>query len=287
VTQATLRDRVRFSGVGLHTGADAAIEVRPAPPDAGIRFLVDGANIPATGEYLVDTSRATVLGAGGRTVSTVEHVLSALFGMEITNAEIEVHGPEIPIVDGSAKVFADSFVQAGIESQPQPCAQLELSEPFALRDGDRALLLLPSDALRVRFIADFPQPIGLQYFDKYVDPEVYRSEIAPARTFGYLHEVEALRARGLAKGGTLDNAIVFSSSGAMQALRWPDEVVRHKVLDLLGDLALLGARLRCDVIAIKTGHDLHARAVRLLRKQVVLRETRSSVQRFGVPTSRR
>lgn len=271
MTQATLRDCVRFSGVGLHTGADAAIEVRPASADTGIQFVVDGVRVPATGEYVVDTVRATVIGTAGRTVSTVEHLLSALFGMEITNAEVAVRGPEIPIVDGSAKAFADAFVRAGIERQDRPCTELDVAEPFELRAGDRALLLLPAETLRVRFVVDFPQPVGVQYFDKAIDANVYRTEIAPARTFGYLHEVEALRARGLAKGGSLDNAVVFAPSGAMQELRWPDEVVRHKVLDLLGDLALLGVRPRCDVIAIKSGHDLHACAVKRLRERMLLR----------------
>jgi UDP-3-O-acyl N-acetylglucosamine deacetylase len=268
MTQTTLHDAVRFSGVGLHTGADASIEIRPAPPDHGVQFVLDGLRVPATAEYVVDTSRATVLGIGTRSVSTVEHVLSALFGMEVANADVLVDGPEIPIVDGSAKTFADAFVQAGIVKQSRPRVALDLAEPFVVRDDDRALVMLPAEALRVRFVADFPPPVGAQYFDERIEPALYLSEIAPARTFGYLHEVEALRARGLARGGSLDNAIVFAPSGAMQPLRWPDEVVRHKVLDLLGDLALLGVRPHCDVIAIKSGHDLHVRAVQMLRERM-------------------
>ncbi len=165
MTQATLRDAVRFSGVGLHTGADASVEIRPAPTDHGVQFVIDGVRVPATGEHVVETARATVLGIGTHMVSTVEHVLSALFGMEIANAEIAVSGPEIPIVDGSAKAFADAFAQAGIEKQSRPTIDFEPLEPFEMRDGDRALIVLPGDGLRVRFVADFPPPVGVQYFD--------------------------------------------------------------------------------------------------------------------------
>ncbi len=265
MTQTTLRSAVRFDGVGLHTGADARVEIRPAPPDFGLQFLIDGVHIPATAEHVVGTERATIVGLGDRTVSTVEHVLSALVGLSVTNAELAVTGPEIPIVDGSAKAFADAIASTGLETQHHPCATLELREPFEMRERDRALILLPSERLRVRFLADFPAPIGVQYFDRVVNPELYRAEIAPARTFAYLHEIEALRVRGLAQGGSLENALVFAPEGPMQPLRWPDEVVRHKVLDLLGDLALAGFALRCDVIAVKSGHELHARAMLALR----------------------
>lgn len=264
--QTTLRDAVDFAGVGLHTGAQVRAEVRPAPQDSGLTFVANGVRIPATAEYVVDTSRATVLGLGGTTISTVEHLLSAIFGMGIANAEIVVDGSEIPVVDGSAQAFAEAFSRVGLVEQAASRATFELETPFEIRERDRALLLLPGPALRVRFVADFPSPIGAQYLDVTIDPQRYRSEIAPARTFGYLAEVEALRARGLARGGSIDNALVFAPDGPMQTLRWPDEVVRHKVLDLLGDLALLGMWPLCDVVAIKSGHELHARAMQELRR---------------------
>jgi UDP-3-O-[3-hydroxymyristoyl] N-acetylglucosamine deacetylase len=267
MTQATLREALRFSGVGLHTGGEATVEIRPARPGFGLKFLVDGAHIPATADYVTDTSRSTVIGLGARSVATVEHVLSALFGLGVTNADIAVTGAEVPILDGSAQPFAESIVRAGIQPQPQEASTLTLSEPFEFREGDRALILLPDSSLRVRFVADFPSPVGTLYFDREMDARFYASEIAPARTFGYLHEIESLLSRGLARGGTLENAIVFGPDGPMQQLRWPDEVVRHKVLDLMGDLALLGMLVRCDVIAIKSGHDLHVRAVKTLRER--------------------
>ncbi len=266
--QTTLRDAVRFAGVGLHTGAQVTVDVRPAPVDFGLQFVRAGTYVPAIAEHVVDTSRATVVGVGAVTVSTVEHLLSALLGTGVANAEIAVDGPEVPIVDGSAQAFSDAFHAAGVVEQPRERALLVLDEPFVARDGERAIVLLPSDAFRVRFVADFPPPVGVQYLDTCIDPERYRTEIAPARTFGYLHEVEALRARGLARGGTLENALVFGPHGALQELRWPDEVVRHKVLDLLGDLALAGAWPRCDVIALKSGHALHVRALLEMRRRM-------------------
>lgn len=265
MNQTTLRDVVRFSGVGVHSGADASVEVRPAPPGFGLQFLLGDVYVPAIAEHVVETERATVLGIGKHRVSTVEHLLSALLGMGVVNAELVVTGPEIPIVDGSAKTFAEAIASVGVDVQRSARAVLELREVFELRDGDRAIILLPSDALRIRFLADFPAPIGTQYFDGRIDPAFYRAQIAPARTFAYLREVDALRARGLALGGSLENALVFAPEGAMQEMRWPNEVVRHKVLDLLGDLALLAAWPQCEVIAVKSGHDLHARAMRELR----------------------
>ncbi|MGH7737307.1 MAG: UDP-3-O-acyl-N-acetylglucosamine deacetylase [Candidatus Tyrphobacter sp.] len=266
MNESTLRDAVHFAGVGLHTGAECAVELRPAPAGAGIAFVRGGVRIPATAEYVVDTARATVLGRDGTTVSTVEHLLSALAGTNVANVEILVDGPEVPIVDGSAHAFCESIVAVGLSEQDAPRHCFAPATPLEIRERDCALVLLPSDELRIRFVADFAPPIGVQYFDGVITPEFYRSDIAPARTFGYLHEVESLRARGLARGGTLENAIVFAPTGAMQELRWPDEVVRHKVLDLLGDLALLGVRPQCDIIAIKSGHELHAAATLSLRR---------------------
>jgi UDP-3-O-[3-hydroxymyristoyl] N-acetylglucosamine deacetylase len=266
--QATLRAPVRFDGVGLHTGAEASVEVRPAPPDSGITFVLDSVRVPATAEYVVDTSRATVLGRDGATVSTTEHLLSALFALGVSNADVAVRGPEIPVRDGSAAEFAAAIAAAGVEPQGRARAVVAPDRPLAVRDGDRLVAILPAPEFRVRFVADFAPPIGTQYYDGAVDPQTYEREIAAARTFGYLHEVEALRARGLALGGSLDNAIVFAPDGPMQPLRWPNEVVRHKVLDLIGDFALLGAWPLCEVVAIKSGHALHAQATRELRARM-------------------
>lgn len=271
-TQKTPRAPFSFEGVGLHTGAQCTVEVRPAAVDTGLSFvLAGGVRVPATAEYVVDTSRATVLGRDGASVSTVEHLLSALWGMGVANAEIVVSGPEIPVVDGSAAAFSQLLLETGLSDQGVPREIYTLDEPFEMRDGDRAFVALPGPALRVRFVADFPKPVGAQFFQGEIRAEEYVEDIARARTFGYLHEVEALRARGLALGGSLENAVVFGPDGPLQPLHWPNEVVRHKVLDLLGDLALLGAWPQFDIIAIKSGHAMHAAVTRALREKGVRR----------------
>lgn len=276
--QTTLREPFVFEGVGLHTGVPCRVEVRPAPADYGLRVIAGGVEIPALAEYVVETARATVLGKGEVTVSTVEHLLAAVFGMGIANAQILVDGPEIPVADGSAKLFVDAIAAAGIVSQPEVRARYAPLSPEFVRDGDRAIVVLPSAQFRVRFLGDFAPPIGTQYFDGEMNADVFRSEIAGARTFGYLHEVESLLARGLARGGTLDNALVFAPDGPMQEMRWPNEPVRHKVLDLLGDFALLGAWPQCEVVAIKSGHKLHCIATNQLRARMHTKLPNANVQ---------
>jgi UDP-3-O-[3-hydroxymyristoyl] N-acetylglucosamine deacetylase len=260
-----LRKAVTFAGPGLHTGQDAQVRLVPADAGTGLRFrLNDQVEFPARADYVVDTRRATVLGAGEHTVSTVEHVLSALLGMGIDNALIAVDGPEIPVLDGSAKVFTDAIAEVGTVMQPLPRVTFLPTEPRVFRDGDKMLIVAPSPTFRVRMTVDFEIPIGAQYCDIQVDPTTYATAVAPNRTFGYQHEVESLLARGLAQGGTLENAVVFGPVGPLAPLRSTNEPVRHKVLDLIGDFALLGAYPQCEVIAIKSGHKLHCMAVREL-----------------------
>jgi UDP-3-O-[3-hydroxymyristoyl] N-acetylglucosamine deacetylase len=268
--QKTLKAPLQIKGIGLHTGAQAVVDVEPAAPDTGLEFVLSGGNgatvrVSATADNVVDTSRATVVGRDGATVSTTEHLLSALFAMGVTNAEIHVRGPEIPVCDGSAREFVDAIEAAGTLGQGKPRNVVSVEQPIVMQNGDRLVAVLPAPVFRVRFVADFPPPIGTEYFYGEIEAARFRDEIAGARTFGYLHEVEALRARGLALGGSLDNALVFAPDGPMQELRWHNEVVRHKVLDLVGDFALLGAWPLCEVVAIKSGHELHALVTRALR----------------------
>jgi UDP-3-O-[3-hydroxymyristoyl] N-acetylglucosamine deacetylase len=231
-----------------------------------LRFRLNGAvEFPARGEYVVDTRRATMLGAGEHTVSTVEHLLSAVLGMGIDNALIAVDGPEIPVMDGSSKVFADAIAAVGSAVQREPRVRFIPTQPCLFRDGDKLLIIVPSSTFRIRMTVDYDEPIGSQYRDIEIDPLTYPEEIAPNRTFGFQHEVEALIRRGLAQGGTLENAVVFGPDGPLAPLRSSDEPCRHKILDLIGDLALLGAYPQCEVIAIKSGHKLHCMAVRELR----------------------
>lgn len=264
--QTTLRDALAFEGVGLHTGAPCRVRVLPAAAGSGLRFRLDDAvEFPARADYVVDTARATVLGVRGHRVSTVEHLLSALLGCGIDNALIAVDGPEIPVADGSAKVFADAIVAVGAARLHEARVRWIPTETRVFRDGDRLLVVSPASRFRVRMTVDFAPPIGTQYVDAEIEPERYRDHIAPARTFGYRHEIEALLERGLAKGGSLENAVVFDVDGPMTPLRVEDEPARHKILDLVGDFALLGAYPQCEVIAIKSGHKLHCTAVRELR----------------------
>jgi len=269
--QQTLRAPVDFAGVGLHTGAHARVTIEPQAPDAGLSFVLAGGDVafPAHAEFVVDTRRATVLGIGDVTVSTVEHLLSALFALGIDNARIAVDGPEIPILDGSAAAFSEAFARVGVVAQPAPRASFRLDRPHVFADGDAILILSPADAFRLRFAVEFAPPIGAQFIDTKLEAGAYVREIAQARTFGYLHEVEALLAAGLARGGSLENALVFAPDGPLTPLRWPNEVVRHKALDLIGDLALLGAWPMCDIVSIKSGHRLHARATATLRRHAL------------------
>jgi UDP-3-O-[3-hydroxymyristoyl] N-acetylglucosamine deacetylase len=261
-----LRDAIEFAGVGLHTGHPGRVRITPAAAGSGLRFrLAGGVEFPARADYVVDTRRATMLGIGAVTVSTVEHLLSAILGMGIDNAVIHVDGPEIPVMDGSAKVFADAIAAVGSVVQREPRLRFIPTEPHVFRDGDKMLVILPSSSFRIRMTVNYDAPIGAQYRDLEIDPSTYRAEVAPSRTFGFQYEVEALIRRGLAQGGTLENAVVFGPDGPLAPLRSADEPCRHKMLDLIGDLALLGAYPQCEIIAIKSGHKLHCMAVRELR----------------------
>jgi len=266
--QQTVRERLDFVGVGLHTGRATRAIVEPGEAGSGLVFRLEGGfEFPATAEYVVGTHRATILGYDGRRVSTVEHLLSALRGMGVDNALIAVEGGEVPVLDGSAKIFADAIFDAGVVAQGAPRVVFHPDRASAFRDDEKTLAIIPAPAWRVKFTVDYAPPIGTQYFEGEITPELYREEIAPARTFGYLHEIEALRERGLARGGALDNAIVFAPEGPMVPLRWPNEPVRHKVLDMIGDFALLGMYPQCEAVALKSGHRLHALAMAELRSE--------------------
>ncbi len=187
--------------------------------------------------------------------------------MGVSDAEITIEGDEIPILDGSAKIYADAIAETGLRTSSQARPVFAPAQPFEIRNGEKAVVVLPADAFRVRFVGEYGAPIGTHYYDAIITPERYRTDIAPARTFAFLRDVEAMRAQGLARGGSLDNALVYDEEGPMQPLQWPNEAVRHKVLDLIGDFALLGAYPQCEVIAIKSGHALHTRLTRELRKR--------------------
>jgi UDP-3-O-[3-hydroxymyristoyl] N-acetylglucosamine deacetylase len=265
VNAATPAAPLRFVGVGLHTGAPATMEILPADPGTGIVFITRGARIPATAEFAAESPLATVIERDGVRISTIEHVLSALLAAGVSDAEIVLDGPEVPILDGSAKPYVEALEGAGLRASSQPRPVFAPDGALEFRDGERVVIVMPADAFRVRFVGDYAAPIGTHYFDAAITPQLYRDEIAGARTFAFLRDVEAMRAAGLARGGSLENALVYDEGGPMQPLQWPNEVARHKVLDLIGDFALLGAWPQCEVIAIKSGHAMHARVVNELR----------------------
>ncbi len=280
--QRTILKRVSCAGVGLHSGAPARLTLAPAPPDSGIRFVrVDlGVEIPARADAVVDTNLSTTLGAGAARVATVEHVLAALTGLGIDNCRIEVDGPEVPILDGSAAPFVYLIEEAGVALQPVGKRFLVVSQAIEVRDGDRVVRLDPARELSLRFTADFSHPlITEQVFGFNFSDQSFSREVAPARTFCLLRDVEAMRARGLARGGSLDNAIVVDEFSILNpgGLRFPDEFARHKALDALGDLTLAGMPLIGTLSARKSGHSMNQALVRkLLRSPATHRVIRVS-----------
>jgi UDP-3-O-[3-hydroxymyristoyl] N-acetylglucosamine deacetylase len=267
--QRTIRKRVTVVGIGLHTGQPAALSFRPAPPDSGIHVvrtdLPGSPSIPVRAENIQATSLATTLGGKAFSVSTVEHCLSALAAYRIDNLFIELDGPEIPIGDGSAQIFMEALISAGFAEQEEPRRYLYITEPIFFGEGDKHAYVVPYSGLRVTCTIDFQHSaIGRSRMDLDINETSFNREIAPARTFGFLKDVEAMRARGLALGGSLENAIVVGDEGILnpEGLRFADEFVRHKVLDALGDLVTLGRPLLGHVVLFKAGHDVMSKLVK-------------------------
>jgi UDP-3-O-[3-hydroxymyristoyl] N-acetylglucosamine deacetylase len=265
--QRTVAKRVSCAGIGLHSGAPVTLTLAPAPADAGLAFVrMDlGVEIPARYDLVVDTRLSTSLAVGQARVSTVEHVLSALNGMGIDNCRIEVDGPEIPILDGSAAPFVALVNQAGIKVQKAAKRYLVITQPVEIREGDKLARFEPADGFSVSFTADFGHPlITNQGFHVAVSDRSFEREVARARTFCFRKDIEQMQAMGLAKGGSLENAIVVDEYSILnpEGLRWPDEFARHKVLDAIGDLALLGRPVMGAFTAIKGGHGLNQALVK-------------------------
>jgi UDP-3-O-[3-hydroxymyristoyl] N-acetylglucosamine deacetylase len=265
--QRTVAKRVSCTGVGLHSGAPATLTLVPAPADAGVTFVrMDlGVEIPARNDLVVDTTLSTSLGIGKARVSTVEHVMAALNGMGIDNCRVEVDGPEIPIVDGSAAPFVCLVNEAGVKVQPPGKRYLLIEQPVEIRDGDKLARLDPSDGFSVEFTADFNHPlITNQAFRVTLSDRTFDREIARARTFCFRKDIERMQAMGLAKGGSLENAIVVDEFSILNpdGLRFPDEFARHKVLDAVGDLALFGMPVVGHLTAVKSGHAMNQALVK-------------------------
>jgi len=237
--------------------------LEPAPADAGIVFLTPHGEVRASVDSVSATVRCTTLRSGEAEVSTVEHVLAALSGMWVDNACIRVDGPEVPAGDGSALPFVELIEQAGVEPQTGQPRTVEIGHPVWVADGDKYNLAVPSTGLRVSGFVSFSHPmIGEQAVSVCVTPEVFKREIAPARTFCTAEEIEALLAAGLGRGGSVDNVLVVHQDHYSPGLRFPDEIVRHKVLDLIGDLSLAGGTIAADVTGIKSSHAQNVALVR-------------------------
>jgi UDP-3-O-[3-hydroxymyristoyl] N-acetylglucosamine deacetylase len=269
--QHTLKTWAGAQGVGLHSGKSIDLQLAPAPDDTGIVF--ERADLP--GRPIIkccprsvrESELCTTLETNGVKVSTVEHLLAVLFGMGVDNCRVILSGSEVPILDGSAIPFVQLINDAGIRRQDGLRSWLCLRRSVSVRDGDRLIAVRPARRLQIDCRLDYDHPLVSDQRHLYIhDPVGFQNEIAPARTFGFLKDVATLQRAGLARGGSLDNAIVIDSFSVLNpdGLRFPDEFVRHKVLDILGDLALLGGALLARVVAHKSGHTLHRALVRRL-----------------------
>ena len=262
--QQTIQTPVSMAGIGLHSGVPVRMTLLPAAADTGILFrAADGTLIPAAPDHVVDTRSATTVGAFGAQVRTIEHLMAAASALGIDNLLVEVDAEEIPAADGSAKPFVDLLYSAGRASLAAPRQPLAITEPIRVGDESRWLHILPSDTLRISYTLDNRHPvIGVQVVSLAVTETSFVEEIAAARTYGFLRDVPMMRQNGLARGGSLDNAIVVGKRIVLNdSLRFADEFVRHKVLDLVGDLAVLGRPVRGHVIGRNAGHALNHQLV--------------------------
>jgi len=271
--QHTVRNPVRFSGVGVHTGEQARVTLLPAPADFGVVFVRTDVRdrdnrIAASGEAVCKTQLGTVItNLAGVTVSTIEHLMAALVMSGVDNVRVEIDGPEMPIMDGSSIDFICGLDRAGLQPQGALRRFVEITDVVEVIEGDKRATLRPSDGFEVAFeIAFASKAIGRQAVDLKMDAEAFRRELADCRTFGFLHEVEALRAMGLARGGSMENVVVIDGDEIMnpEGLRRPDEFVRHKALDAIGDLFVLGAPMIGRFEGVLAGHALNNAVVRAL-----------------------
>lgn len=267
--QKTIRSRVQVQGIGLHSGQPCSLNFVPAPPNTGVHFvrsdLPNKPSLKVHAEKVAATGYATTLGGADFSVATVEHCLSALSALRVDNLVIELDGPEIPITDGSAKSFLDAIQSVGLIEQEQPRKYCYLTEPIFYSEGDKQAYAVPYNGLRLTVTIEFPHAsIGKQKLDLDINEQSFARELAGARTFGFLKDVEELQSKGLARGGSLANAVVLDDRGIMnpEGLRWPDEFVRHKALDALGDLVTLAMPLMGHVVLYKAGHDMMNKLVK-------------------------
>ena len=275
--EQTIRNAVECQGIGLHSGVAVHLRILPAAAGTGIVFRrvdLDDYEVEATGRNVAKVSYATSLMKKGVLISTTEHLLSALIGLGVDNVAVEIDNLELPILDGSAQPFVNMLLSAGLRRQRRHRTYLRIRKALEVRDGDKFIAVYPAEGYSVAYTIDFPQPIGCQSFEVDLSGDAYQREIAPARTFGFLKDEKWMRDMGLIRGASDANVIVLDAAGPRNGpLRYPDEFVRHKVLDLIGDLALLGKRIVGRIVADRAGHAMHATLVsRILRDRSVWEE---------------
>ena len=264
--QQTLAAPVSYSGIGLHSGKNVNMCMLPAEVDTGIVFirtdLPDKTEIPAKPANVSSTLKATTLSENGAEVFTVEHLMAAFSMLGIDNCRIEMDSPEPPVTDGSSGVFAELILEAGRKTQAAPRKVYALDRAFAVHQDDRYICVLPYDGYRISFTSINPHPLlGTQYYDIELTEENFLKEIATARTVAFMHEVEQMKKMGLGLGGNTDNVVVFDNTGILSETRFDNELIRHKILDVIGDLYLLG-HIKAHVVAVKTGHAFNAELAR-------------------------
>ena len=268
--EQTIASDLAFSGVGLHSGAEVSLRLVPAPAGSGIVFRrtdLDNFEIPATGRNVAKVSYATSLMRQGVLISTTEHLLSALIGLGVDNVIVEVDNLEVPILDGSAHPYVDAMLNVGLKGQRRKREYIRILKDVEVREGNKFIGIYPGEGYAIDYTIDFPAPIGHEVFVGDLEAGDYARLIAPARTFGFREDEPMLRDMGLIRGAT-DQCAIIIGSGQVQngALRFPDEFVRHKVLDLIGDLALAGRRLWGRVVAARAGHAMHTALVQRLMR---------------------
>jgi UDP-3-O-acyl N-acetylglucosamine deacetylase len=266
--QTTIKKVISFEGIGIHTGTYGKMLVKPAPENTGIIFSINGKNVPASIDYVYDTVHGVNLKHKDVEIRSCEHILSALYGMGITNAIIELtEGNEIPAMDGSCKTFVESVE---IEKQASAKKVFKPTEPIFITSKDSAILLSPAEEFKISFVAEYDYPgFTPQYKSLVVSSKVYLNEIAPSRTYTFTGWVEDLKKQGLIQGGSMENALIMDENGALNGLRFPDEPVRHKMLDVIGDIALTGVSLKCWIFGIKSGHSLNCELARRLKCNLI------------------
>jgi len=291
VQRKTINTTVSITGIGLHSGIYTKLALHPAPAGRGITFVradLDGLRIPALQASTTALDYATSVGRDDVQVGTVEHLLSALMACGITDADIHIDGPEVPIIDGSSLPFMHLIDAAGVRELGAEVPVLRLREPIEVTEGNKSVRIAPANRLIIKYRIDFDHPmIGRQSVHFDFGHDNFLRKIAPARTFGFLRDVEKLRAAGLARGGSVENAVVLDDRGVISGpLRFKDEFVRHKVLDLVGDLALIGRPIVGEITANRAGHALHSRFVAEILRAAAEQENEAPVVgRRGIETS--